>query len=278
MRTVEEILANPMMEDTVQSTLLGYNRRGKHIWVACPSCERGRWIRKDENKGQQCRSCAHMSFGAPPRMRYGPDAKGEYKTIKVGDVPKEGDLIRGGEINRCDRDIYRWTRCPMCGECRWLPKELIRIPNCRSCTEKNKKTYIGEANSQWRGGRAIHKSGYIYVIVREDSPYYPMRIGKRYVAEHRLVMAQYLGRCLERWEVVHHKHTKYPKGSREDKQDNRIENLELMPTRHAHDAITILEKQVGELKQQIADLTRKGRLNEWRIKELESSRKKDEIL
>ncbi len=38
--------------------------------------------------------------------------------------------------------------------------------------------------------------------------------------EHRYIMEQYLGRKLERWEVVHHKDS--------DKSNNSIENLEVL--------------------------------------------------
>jgi len=47
-------------------------------------------------------------------------------------------------------------------------------------------------------------------------------------------MEKHLGRYLKPEECVHHKGIKYPIGSIENKQDNRIENLELSNrNRHA---------------------------------------------
>jgi len=63
------------------------------------------------------------------------------------------------------------------------------------------------------------RDGYIYVKVYSDHPYFEMADKEGYITEHRLVVAQHLGRLLERSEPVHHKNS--------NKQDNRIENLEL---------------------------------------------------
>jgi len=63
-----------------------------------------------------------------------------------------------------------------------------------------------------------------YILIRK--PDHPMASKEGYVMEHRLVMAEHLGRPLTRDEVVHHRNA-IP-------NDNRIENLVLMEKRH-HD-------------------------------------------
>lgn len=65
------------------------------------------------------------------------------------------------------------------------------------------------------GYRYVDGEGYVRVVQRD----HPMASAKGYVAQHRLVMAEHLGRPLLRSESVHHLNG--------DKADNRLENLEL---------------------------------------------------
>ena len=64
--------------------------------------------------------------------------------------------------------------------------------------------------------RVLRDDGYILVY----APSYPAAKPNGYVFEHRLAMANHLGRVLKRHEVVHHINGR--------RDDNRIENLCLM--------------------------------------------------
>ncbi len=74
----------------------------------------------------------------------------------------------------------------------------------------------GDNHPSWRGGRIISKRGYVLIHL----PDHPFASVNGYVYEHRLVMERYLIAILLPWAVVHH--------INHNKQDNRIENLQLM--------------------------------------------------
>lgn len=77
------------------------------------------------------------------------------------------------------------------------------------------------AGKSWKGGRHTDKNGYIWVNAK-DHPMSSMVTKRGYVLEHRLVMAEFLGRVLHPWESVHHRNA--------IRSDNRIQNLQLVLT------------------------------------------------
>lgn len=78
----------------------------------------------------------------------------------------------------------------------------------------------GGVNSHlWKGGKKKTAKGHVQILRKG----HPMADSSGYVMEHRLIMAEYLGRMLSPDEIVHHKNG--------IKDDNRIENLELMSNR-----------------------------------------------
>jgi hypothetical protein len=94
----------------------------------------------------------------------------------------------------------------------------------------------GEKHPNWQGGRRIGSDRYVIIWVDPAHPLFSMAgcrpDGRFYIREHRLVMAEHLGRPLTPEEVVHHK---LPgEGGTGDTKDNRIENLLLFPDHAAH--------------------------------------------
>ncbi len=176
-------------------------------------------------------------------------------------MPNRGDIIRGARIGKQDshaREWYVWVICPICHRGRWRSKAEVKrdkhpnsyLNRCHHCAVSQK----GNQSHSWKGGKNKDGGGYILVYVSNDSFFAPMRNSTGYVREHRLVVAKALGRCLHRCELVHHKHTKYPMGSIEDKQDNRYpENLQLISDTR-HNQITILEKRIAYLESKVLSL------------------------
>lgn len=112
---------------------------------------------------------------------------------------------------------------------RWLdiPQPTLRYRlvkagiNLRAGYRSPKKVrHYGPDHYNWKGGTYLHTSGYIMEYA-PDHPY----VNDGYVMQHRLVIERSLGRYLLPTELVHH--------INEDKQDNRLENLEIK-TRSTH--------------------------------------------
>ncbi|KKN74987.1 hypothetical protein LCGC14_0384890 [marine sediment metagenome] len=147
-----------------------------------------------------------------------------------------------GEIQRLNHRTHIWHACEDCGRERWARCKKGQSANqrCRSCNARNRGISMrGEGHPAWKGGRVKQSVGYIKVRVFSDDFFYSMVDKKGYVLEHRLVMAKHLGRCLQRWEIVHHKSG--------IKDDNGLENLQLVSDER-HNQITILENRIKYLE------------------------------
>ena len=159
--------------------------------------------------------------------------------------------------------------CPRCGKEREIFKQHLTEPNFRGfCWDCHMKRLHEKRRNRPMSDRPVLKrktDGYLEIILPETHWCYPMASKARHsILVHRLVMAEYLKRLLEPWEIVHHIN-----GIRDD---NRGENLQLV-SRQSHqqsyqdgymkgfkDGITIrdksLEKQIKLLQWQIKELVK----------------------
>lgn len=176
-------------------------------------------------------------------------------------MPELGEIKLAKDIGRKGTYHYMWCSCGKCGVQRWvnftlkLGKPKTKI--CHACQTQYMRSKgpsgRGEQSSGWKGGRSITGDGYVMVYIKSDDFFYPMAkesskkrdIGGGYVFEHRLVIAKHLGRCLQSWEIVHHKN--------HNRSDNQIENLQLVSD-DRHKQITIMENRIRQLEARVVHL------------------------
>jgi hypothetical protein len=259
--TIEE----PVIGDVRNSIELNKKIRGWYIWQACEGCKITRWVQiiKREPIHKMCADCRNIYF----------------KDVKNGMTQNQfGDIKFGNELGLENTQKYIYKKCDQCKQGYWIRVvDSEKTKMCRTCYDSHHHT--GEEVPNWVGGY-INKHGYRTVTVTIDSPYYVMgqkhNGNIRVIQEHRLVMAMSLGRPLETWEMVHHKGTKYPIGSWEDKHDNRIENLSL-ESHGSHQGYTTLQYQIICLEKKVMKLEEKLTNTNQLVKFLMWERKRLEI-
>jgi hypothetical protein len=134
---------------------------------------------------------------------------------------KPGDRKRAKELNFKGHELYEWYRCGGCGKERWviIKKGSVGSGRCHKCAQiQEAVTRVGEKHHAWKGGKRT-ANGYVMLYMPDCHKFSSMRVGGRYVFEHRLVMAEHLGRPLTKYDLVHHKD-----GTRDN---NQLSNLEL---------------------------------------------------
>jgi hypothetical protein len=201
------------------------------------------------------------NYGLPIRPP-GSEGRGPLKkeTQKLADKEWMQEQLE----TKTGRQLAEELGCSEAAFCHWKRKHGLvdKTYNNKSSSIKQalKKRYpkgrSGEDHPGWKGGRVMQQ-GYVLLY----APDHPAAKSKPYVQEHRLVMEAHLGRYLRDNEVVHHLNG--------DKEDNRIDNLELIQRgkhvsnhfRASHEVVE-LRQENKRLLQQVAEL-------EERIKELE---------
>jgi hypothetical protein len=148
-------------------------------------------------------------------------------------MPEAGQTISAKKLGKKYRGRFIWAICADCGKGRWVQGDggKPRSLRCRPCNARLGREHKGN----WKGGAAIRRGRYMVVRVARDDFFYPMADSDSYVLEHRLVMAKSLGRCLQPWEIIHHRNS--------IKTDNRVGNLQLV-TDDRHRQITLLENKI----------------------------------
>ena len=200
----------------------------------------------------------------------------ELKNINTS--PRQGE--RGCVLYKykdCSAYTYFiYVICPKCSMGRWIKESHTNRENftglCLTCSSKrisklNKEINSGCNSTSWSGGRMMNGSEYIWVQISKDSPYYPMAHNRRYIPEHRLIMAQHLGRCLTGNEIVHHING--------IKTDNRIENLALARSNKEHFTAPFIELQ--SLRTRISSLESRNTQLEAEVVLLRAQLEKDGI-
>lgn len=135
-------------------------------------------------------------------------------------------------------DLYRsdWSQDRIAshlGTSQTRVSRALRLEGVRT----GRKHLEGQRHPRWKGG-SIVVGGYRYQWISPDHPFASMAQSQGYVMEHRLKMAERLGRSLLPTETVHHKNG--------DKMDNDDENLQLRQGKHG-DGVVMKCSDCGSL-------------------------------
>lgn len=130
--------------------------------------------------------------------------------------------IRGQKQTFCSRECsgvvrgQEWAKHGHKGRAAWTEKNVASF----------RQKMSGANNPAWRGGVTYHNNGSLAKYVACPKGFLSMARKDGYVAEHRLKVAQAIGRLLTSKEVVHHMDR--------DPHNNALENLALFASQSDH--------------------------------------------
>lgn len=190
--------------------------RIKKTRTTCSHCGKKMWVIPYKIKINQYHFCSRKCFNQWNRGINHIAYRGGGKEVICAYCGKKF------LIDRCRHKSYKNHFCNVECKYNWVRKNMPK----------------GSDSPSWRGGRTKCPNGYIKV---RD---YSGRYVRNCIYEHRLVMEKHLGRYLYPWETVHHKNG--------IKDDNRIENLKLLPGKEHNTKVQKIYLENQRLKERLA--------------------------
>ena len=208
-----------------RETLHGNTKRVYPFWKVCKVCS---LIFPCKDRSQATRKatcgkvCAGTLLGKYPRPELMPNATCTMCGVKFR--RPQCHIERVAEpmcSSRCNgkRRGAEWAKHAHKGRAAWTEKSRASF----------REKMTGPGNPAWKGGVTYRRGKGNYKgarYVRCPPAFLAMARKDGYVMEHRLIVAQAIGRCLTRRETVHHENHK--------PRDNRLENLALFACNRDH--------------------------------------------
>ena len=200
-------------------------KRQYPYWKACPTCGALFTVigwREFWRKNHCSKACANASIS-------------KAKTGHVYPERRKGQTFQcpicGKEVYRTAAHLRKGYKQIYCSRsCRAKAHAAHLIPFTGNMKGRKGTPRYGAKNPAWKGGVTYFRKHGNYApmtkYVRCPAEFLPMARKDGYVMEHRLIVAQHLGRCLKRSEVVHH--------NDHNPQNNDPRNLLLSASNAAH--------------------------------------------
>ena len=163
----------------------------------------------------------------------------DIKYVKYGGGRKSWEdkpyiLVAKGK----ERQYGKILECPVCNIKYFTPNYKAKKGNTVCSPQCAGRKYTGYKSPVWKGGKGTRTNGYVEITIPDT---HPLKLkGKRYIAEHRLIVEKNIGRYLKSSEFIHHLNG--------IKIDNRLENLALCTRQNHFEFIKKLQERILELE------------------------------